>query len=279
MEVAELLAGTGLDHEAIPGDRFAVPIRGGQRGSTVVEVTALRGNVVRVVAPLADLPTRWGKPRGRAFILERLLTLTRRASYAKAIALGPDSFALAADLPVRALTPRTMRGVILALASLADMKSGQLLDARWWEESRVKALQALADHLRLDEEEARRSAIAVLRAAGLEVEERDDRVMVSIDQPEAFLAVFVEPTVSDVSLMVFPSWQIRAPIRGEAFMVRLMELNREASIAKAGIDGEGDVWLFYQLPEVRPELLADAWEELARLVRAVEDLDQSRSWR
>ena len=279
MKLGDLLAGSGLDFEAVAGDRFALPIRGGQRKSTVVEVAPLPRDVVRVVAPLAELPRRWGKPRERAFILERLLTLTRRASYAKAIALGPGSFALAADLPVRALTPRQMRGLILALASLADMKSGQLLDARWWEESRVKALQALDDHIRLDEDAARRTTIALLRAEGLEVEERDEHVMVSVDHDEAFLTVFVEPTMSDVSLLVYPSWQIRAPVRGEAFMARLLELNRDASVAKAGIDAQGDVVLFYGLPEVRPDLLDHAWDELARLVRAVEDLDQSRSWR
>jgi len=207
------------------------------------------------------------------------LQLTRRASYAKAIAQGPNAFALAADLPMAALTPRLSRGVILSLASLGDMKTDQLLKARWWEDSRVKALQVLDDYESFDVAEARRGAVAMLRDAGIEVEERDDQVMASIDHPYGFFAVFVEPGTSDVTLIVFPSWQMRAPVRGERYMVRLLELNRDALVAKAGIDADGDVVLFYQLPQLAPDLLPHAWDELGRLLRAVEDLDQGGSWR
>lgn len=279
MDLAELLVGSGLDHHEIRGGEFEIPIPGGQRKRTVLFASASSDSVVRIVAPLVRLPSRWGKPRGRPFILERLLQITRRASYAKAIALGPDAFALAADLPIAALTPRLMRGVILSLASLGDIKTDQLVKAGWWEESRVKALQVLDDYLRLDVDEARSGAIAVLRDASIEVDERDDQVMASIDHRDEFLVVFVEPVSSVVTLMVFPQWQMRAPIRGERYMVRLLELNRDASVAKAGIDADGDVVLIYQLPQLAPGLLPHAWDELARLLRAVENIDESGSWR
>jgi hypothetical protein len=61
--------------------------------------------------------------------------------------------------------------------------------------------------------------------------------------------------------------------------VSLLELNRDASVAKAGIDGQGDVVLFYQLPTLAPEGLPHAWDQLAGLLHAVEDLDQSGTWR
>lgn len=275
-----LVAATGLAHERAGRDGFVLPIPGGRRRHTEVTVSRLADGIVRVKAPLDRLPTRWGRPRGRAFIFERLLQATRRASYAKAVSAGPDAIAFAADLPAAVLNGRLLRGLVLELASLADIRSGQLLSAGAWENSRIKAAQALADHVAMDARTSAQAAIAALRAAGLEVEDHEGHsILAWVDHPDASFAASVEADESGISLIVFPSWQVRAPVRGERFMAGLLELNRAAQVAKVGIDGEGDVVLFHQLPTLDPGVLPQARDSLVALLLAVEAFDQSGSWR
>ena len=53
------------------------------------------------------------------------------------------------------------------------------------------------------------------------------------------------------------------------YMRGMLELNRAANVAKVGLDGDGDVALMYEVPQVFPDLLEKVRAQMGMLLLGV----------
>ena len=59
-----------------------------------------------------------------------------------------------------------------------------------------------------------------------------------------------------------------------AYMRRLLELSRDADVARIGLDGDGDVSLIYEVPEVHPGLLDRVGTQFSLLIAGLVELER-----
>ena len=273
-ELTTLLLKTELPQREIGEGGFEISVRGGRRRNHVAEVREVGDGFMRVVAPLPELPTRFGKGRGRDVILASLLRTSYRASYAKAISLESGGLALAVDSPLAVLDAPSMRGLFLSVITLADIKGRRLMGEKWWDESWQRSLDQLLLNVPLDEDQALRDAAAIFEARGVRVEETERGLLVAeLEHDEMLFTVLIRARNATLSLAVYPNLPPVRPAQfGENFMTHLLELNAKAIVAKLGVDANGEIWFLYHVPRLVPELVDHAIAEFASLHEALGEL-------
>ena len=59
-----------------------------------------------------------------------------------------------------------------------------------------------------------------------------------------------------------------------AYLRRMLELNRAADVARAGLDDDGDVALLYEVPAIAPDLFDRVREQFGKLLGGVVALER-----
>jgi hypothetical protein len=167
---------------------------------------------------------------------------------------------------------------VTGLAALGDLRKGDLADAPGWERRLLACRLAQAADIALDPTQATAALRDLAAAAGLPVREVGPGAVVVALEPEGAgtpLQVVARVGEHLVSLVAYLGGAKPKGNKG-AYLRRMLELNRAADVARAGLDGDGEVALLYEVPEVAPDLLARVREQFGVLLAGVLALERGR---
>jgi WD40 repeat protein len=261
--LADLLARSGLRSLDVGGGELAIPFEGTRAGQLVVHARAL-GNGLAFLAVALPRPGMFG---GEA-ALRSLLGVSFRADYVKALVFADGELALACEQDLALLTPEHLRGLVAGLAALGDVQKGDLADAAGWERRLLACRLAQGASITLDAGAATAALRGLAAGAGLPIREVGPGALVVVLDPlGAGTPLQVVARVGEhlVSLVAYLGGAKPAGNKG-AYLRRLLELNRAADVARAGLDGDGEVALLYEVPGVAPELFDRVRDQFGRLL-------------
>ena len=268
--LADLLAQGGLQYLDVGGGELALPFASTRAGQLVVHARTL-GTGLAFLAVTLPRPGMFGSEAA----LRSLLGVSFRADYVKALVFADGELALACEQDLALLSPARVHGLAAGLAALGDVRGGDLGDAAGWER-RLLACRLAQAAIALDPA----AAVAALRdlavAGGLAVREvGPGALVVALDPLGAGTPLQVVARVSEhlVSLIAYLGGARPKGNKG-AYLRRMLELNRDADVARAGLDADGDVALLYEVPEVAPDLLDRVREQFGRLLLGVLALER-----
>ena len=188
--------------------------------------------------------------------LRGLLGASFRADYVKALVFPDGELAFVAEQPLALLTPARVHGLVAGLAALADVQKGDLADAPGWDRRLAACRLAQAADITIDPVAASAAIRAVAGAAGLPIEEGGTGALIVDLDPlgvGARLRLVVRVNDHLVSIIGFLG-DAKPKGNRTAYLRRMLELNRAADVARLALDGDGDVALLYEVPEVLPDL-------------------------
>jgi WD40 repeat protein len=273
VSLSGLLAASGLRYEEEGGGTYNIGFEGSRADALSVRAMALRNELAFLVVQLPKPGLFGGDP-----VLRRLLEVSFRADYVKALAFEGGELALACEQPLALLTPTRLRGLVRGLATLADVRGRDLGDADGWGRRLLACRLAQGSDLSVDRAGATAALRALAGAGGLAIRERDSGLVV-VDLPLAGLgrplALLIRVSERLVSAVAFLG-DVKPKGNKGAYMRRLLELNRAADVARLGLDNDGDVALLYEVPDVDPGLFDRVREQFGSLLAALVALEQGR---
>lgn len=263
MTLEETLSATELKYVELGGGSMAFPFGGERIDQVTVEVRELGEDLVYFAVPLPE-PGMFGREAAHYNILRASYT----ANFLKAMTVksGP---AFAAELPKAVVTPGVAEGVIRGLVYLADVKKKDLGDEESCNERLLKCVLAQASLITLDVAKAKRDVEAMLGEAGLSWSQpQDDSFVFKLDFANTDLDVLIR-TGEHCITIVLPMGGVKPTGDKKKYLSHLLDLNRVANVAKLGIDGDGDVALLYELPELLPGTIDNVREQFVTLLAGV----------
>ena len=242
--LTELMRATGLQFTEVAEGVLAVPFSGERADQVVVNAKEMEGGIVLFFVGLPEF-TGFGM---KAF-LQTMLKISYGTDYVKAVRLSENQYALAVEAEASVLTPPVCEGFIRSLVALGDVKNQADLIGPGWNKRRENCNKLQDLHISVDPDRARAEVHAMLAGAALPVD----------------LSVHTSRRV--ISLIV-PMQGMR-PGGNKDKLRGLLDLNRDADVAKVGLDSKGHVKLLYEVPQVAPDLVEQASAQLASLQVAV----------
>ncbi len=268
--LVDLVARSGLGSVDAGGGGLAIGFAGTRAEQVVVHARTLGGGLA-IFAVALPKPGMFG---GEA-ALRSLLVVSFKADYVKALVLPDGKLALACEQPLALLTPERVRGLVAGLAALGDVTKGDLGDAPGWERRLLACRRAQAAHIALDPAQATAALRDLAAAGGLPVRESwTEALVVELDVGTP-LQVVGRVGEHVVSLIAFLG-DAKPKGNRSAYLRRLLELNRAADVARLALDGDGNVALLYEVPEVAPDLFDRVREQFGMLHAGVIDLERGR---
>ncbi len=270
--LAGLLAASGLRYEELDAGRYGMDFLGVRAGSLTVHATAVRNELAFLFVRLPR-PGRFGGDAA----LRALLQVSVRADYAKALSFPGDDLAIACEQPLALLTPVRLAGLARGLAALGDAQSRDLGDADGWGR-RLLACRLAQAEIALDPAAAMAAFRGFVAAAGLPLRDVGPGVVVmELRGLGGAMPLRVVTQVTERVVSLVASLADARP-RGNkgSYMRRLLEMNRFADVARAGLDSDGHVTLVYETPEVDAGLLERVRDQFGGLLEGVIGLEQGR---
>jgi len=263
MTLKETLSATDLKFLELGGGSLAFPFGGERIDQVTVEVRELGDDVVYFAVPLPE-PGRFGREGAYSNALRASYT----TNFIKAMAVK-SGLAFAAELPRAVVTPRVAEGVIRGLVYLADVKKKDLGDEEGCNERIVKCVLAQASLISVDVAKTKREVEAMFKAGGLEWSQpQDDSFVFKLDFAGTSLDVLIRTGDHAVSV-ILPMGGVKPVGDKKKYLGQLLDLNRVADVAKIGIDGDGDVALLYELPELLPDTIEKVKGQFLTLLAGV----------
>ncbi|MGD2154270.1 MAG: hypothetical protein PVG79_13450 [Gemmatimonadales bacterium] len=263
MTLKDTLSATDLKFVELEGGSLAFPFGGEQLDQVMVEVRELGEDLVYFAVPLPE-PGRFGRQAAHTHALRASYT----TNFIKAMAVK-SGLAFAAELPKAVVTPGVAEGVIRGLVYLADVKKKDLSDEEGCNARMVKCVLAQAALISVDVAKTKRDVEAMFDQAGVEWSQpQDDSFVFKLDFAGTDLDVLIRTGDHAVSV-ILPMGGVKPVGDKKRYLDHLLDLNRVANVAKVGIDGDGDVALLYELPELLPDTIESVKGQFFTLLAGV----------
>jgi hypothetical protein len=271
--LAQLVGDMGLPFQNVGDGRFVTAFAGDERPVHVQFQSIGESDIGLVVF----LPTP--EATERKTLYDRLLTTSFGVGFAKPILLSDSTLALAAEVPLRSLTPAALEGIARSLSRLGNLTATTLSDPIRLEENKQSCAGDQLTYLHVDVGDASGQVPHLFETAGMPCEILTDSSFVCETQarlwetgPTEWLGMKVRLGVNVNERFLFFTVYFSGfkPCGDEeAYLADLLRLNQDHVVAKTCIDSDGDVAARFDVPAPYEGLVEDAWSRLEPLVADV----------
>jgi hypothetical protein len=243
----------GLKYQVLPDGTLAFPFRSERAAELLILARALSDEIVLFSVRLPK-PGMFGQEAG----LRNLLRASFQANYTKVMASASLDLMAASELHPSMLTPGVVEGLIRGLASLGDLRSGDLRDWQTMTAAIRGSRGTQENHIVVDPDAAREAIRRMAEEDGLAVQESAGVIVFEfplLGLEGSHLKLLVNASSQVISIGAFLGMKPQG--NKVQFMQQLLQLNQVADVARVGLDADDEVAFLYEVPVVTPGLLEE----------------------